>query len=61
MKAVNESKTLCGIDCISKNNDKDCQKVKGVEVVFSMILFVSAVFGIWQASSLAISIATLMQ
>ena len=60
MNAINENTTFCEIDCNSKTNDNDCRKVKGVEVVFSMILFVSAVFGIWQVSSVAISIATLM-
>ena len=61
MNTINESTAHCMIDCTTENNDNHSQKQKGLEIVFSMTLFVFSIFGIWQASSLAISIAALMQ
>ena len=61
MNTTNVNNATCTIDCISGKKNIDCRKVSGLEIAFSTILFVSTIVGIWQASSLAISIAALMQ
>ena len=61
MDEMNENNTICEISRNQKDNDNDCQKNEWVAVAFSMILFVSAIFGIWRASSIANSIAASVQ
>ena len=55
MNAINETTTYCKTECTTET-----EKMNGLQIAFSMLLFISTIAGIWQASSLAISIATSM-
>ena len=61
MNAINENTDFCETDCISETVCKDSEKMSGLQIAFSMILFISTIAGIWQASSIALSIAASLQ
>jgi len=58
MNAIGKSEMICGVDY---DKVKEESKVKKVEVAFSVVLFVSAIYGIWQASAIIISIVSLIK
>jgi len=58
MNAIGKSEMICGI---GYDNKKEEGKIKKVEIAFSVVLFVSAIYGIWQASAFIISIVSLMK
>ena len=61
MNTINESKLVCGIYYNPGGRSKCNKKIKGLEVAFSMVLFIAAVCGVVQASSIVISIVSLIQ
>ena len=61
MKAIDECGIICDSVCNEPNEKSVKKKINGFEIAFSMILFVTTICGIWQASSVAMSIVTLMQ
>ena len=61
MNSMSESTVGCESSCEIHKELTTRKKVNSLEVVFSVILFVTAICGVWKASSLAISIVSFMQ
>ena len=61
MNTIDNCEMNCGCNCVSDVGKKKIKKNNGLEIVFSMVLSISAICGVWQASSLVISFVSLMQ